>query len=478
MFEINYTAEPTLAQFHACDAPVRGIMGPIGSGKSVGCCIEIISRAARQAPDSTGVRRTRWAAIRNSYPELKSTTIKTWQEWAPSTICPITFGAPIEGWMRWGLPDGTMAELNILFLALDRPDDVKKLLSLELTGVWVNEAREMDRSIVQAAFSRTGRYPAKRVAETTWSGLIMDTNPPDTDHWWYVQAEQKKPEDWKFFRQPGVRDDTGRVVEYLANPKAENVRNQPLGFTYWSRQVSGADPEWVRVHCCGEYGSVFAGKGVYQGIFNEFIHVARTPLGIYKGMPLCCGFDFGLTPAFVLGQVTPSGQLRILRELVCERGGIKQFVSDAVKPMLNMYFAGMPMVSTGDPAGAQGSQADEMTCLRQLELLGIPTRPAPTNEFLARRQAVIDRLTRMIDGKPALVIDKSCEMVIKGFMGGYMFERVQVTGEERYKDVPSKNRFSHPAEALQYLVLGVDTVPMARGKVAPPAPANPWGGMV
>ena len=62
---------------------VRGIMGPIGSGKSVACCAEIMMRSCEQAPGRDGVRRTRWAIIRNTYPELKSTTIKTWLDWFP-----------------------------------------------------------------------------------------------------------------------------------------------------------------------------------------------------------------------------------------------------------------------------------------------------------------------------------------------------------------------------------------------------------
>ena len=42
----------------------------------------------------------------------------------------------------------------IIFLALDQPKDVKKLLSLELTGVFINEAREISKDIVDACFDR------------------------------------------------------------------------------------------------------------------------------------------------------------------------------------------------------------------------------------------------------------------------------------------------------------------------------------
>ena len=38
--------------------------------------------------------------------------------------------------------------------------------------------------------------------------------------------------------------------------------------------------------------------------------------------------------------------------------------------------------------------------------------------------------------------------------GGYQFKRVQVTGDERYRDVPDKSPYSHVAEAAQYLLVG------------------------
>lgn len=74
---IEYNAEPTAIKFHADDSFFRGIRGPIGSGKSVMCAVEIYRRAMQQAPTSNGVRYSRWAVVRNTYPELKSTTIKT-----------------------------------------------------------------------------------------------------------------------------------------------------------------------------------------------------------------------------------------------------------------------------------------------------------------------------------------------------------------------------------------------------------------
>ena len=42
MTEINYTASPTMVRFHNSDAFVRSLFGPIGSGKSVACVIEML----------------------------------------------------------------------------------------------------------------------------------------------------------------------------------------------------------------------------------------------------------------------------------------------------------------------------------------------------------------------------------------------------------------------------------------------------
>ncbi len=59
--EIVYTAGPTFQKFHASMARRRDIMGPIGSGKSTGMCMELMRRAQQQARGSDGIRRTRFA---------------------------------------------------------------------------------------------------------------------------------------------------------------------------------------------------------------------------------------------------------------------------------------------------------------------------------------------------------------------------------------------------------------------------------
>ena len=60
----------------------------------------------------------------------------------------------------------------------------------------------------------------------------------------------------------------------------------------------------------------------------------------------------------------------------------------------------------------------------------------------------------MIDGEPGLLLSPHCRVLRKGFAGGYHYARVRMSGDDRYHDRADKNEFSHPHDALQYVMLG------------------------
>jgi len=453
--QVNYFPPgPVAASFHNDNSFIRGLMGPVGSGKSSACCSEIVMRAIRQKPWFDGVRRSRWAIIRNTYPELKSTTIKTWQTWFPQNVAPIRWDTPITSFMRIeDIGDGTAMELEVIFLALDSEMDTGKLRSLELTGIWINEGSEIPKGVFDMCTQRVGRYPSKLKGGPSWTGVIIDTNPPDDDHWYYNFATQDTPKNWAFFQQPGglYRTEDG---EYVPNPEAENIDNLPGGHQYYLNQVAGKTEGWINVFLMGNYGTTADGKPVFAE-WNDRIHVSDKKLEPVRGIPLILGWDFGLTPACIIGQQMPNGRLQILEEIISEDMGIRQFASDVVKPILNNKYNGFARFSVGDPAGAIRAQTDERTCFMELLELGLFTEPAPTNDFLPRRESVAFFLTRMIDGGPGFLLDPSCTTLRKGFNGRYRYERLKSSGQARYRDRPVKDGFSHPHDALQYLCLRV-----------------------
>ena len=444
---------PNAAAFHQSDSFVRGLMGPVGSGKSSSCCVEIVARAIRQKASPDGIRRSRWLIIRNTYPELKSTTIKTWETWFPSNVAPIKWDTPITSTMKINnIGDGTGMELEVLFMALDRPTETGKLRSLELTGAWINEASEIPKEIFDMVTQRVGRFPSKLLGGPSWTGIILDTNPCDDDHWYYKLAEEERPEQWEFFRQPGGLYKEGE--DYKPNPDAENILNLPDGHNYYIRQLPSKDDDWINVFLLGNYGSTRDGKPVYPE-FNDKVHTLDKNVEAERGLPLVLGWDFGLTPACVIMQVTARGKIIILDELVSEDMGIRQFANEVVKPHLVTKYVGFQWFSAGDPAGNIRAQTDERTCLQELLEAGIATEPAPTNDFIPRREAVAFFLTRMADGHPAFALNPRCTWLRKGFLGRYKYERLKTSGPARYKDRPVKDMTSHIQDALQYACLRV-----------------------
>lgn len=425
-------------------------MGPVGSSKSSACCIDIFSRACNQQAYN-GVRKSRWAVIRNTYPELKSTTIKTWMEWFPFGV--MKWDAPISCRITQDLPDKTRVEMEVLFFPLDRPEEIGKLKSLELTGAWINEAGEVAKPVFDMCTQRVGRYPPKRMGGPSWTGVLLDTNPPDDDHWYYRLAEKERPKEWDFFKQPGGLKDVGG--EYVPNPDAENISNLPGGHNYYLRQVAGKKKEWIKVFLLGTYGSVVDGKPVYPE-YNDDLHCKS--IKPIEGLPLIIGFDYGLTPAVAICQLTSRGQFRVLDELCADGMGIQQFARDVVKPHLSLNYPKYSFQAVGDPSGMSRSDTDEKTCFMILAEQGIPAVPAASNNFTARREAVSSYLTRMSDGQPCFLVDPKAEMIRKGMNGRYGFKRVQISGDERYRDEPDKNMYSHPCEATQYSALYSQTM--------------------
>jgi hypothetical protein len=232
---VRYVAPPTISRMLDSDAFVRVVVGPLGSGKSSGCIMEIIRRAMEQAPSPDGIRRTRFAIVRNTYRELQDTTRKTFEQWVPDSLG------------RWDEAEFSFrmrfsdVDCEVLFRALDKPKDVKKVLSLELTGCYFNELREISKAVFDGVQGRVGRFPSKAQGGPTWFGVWADTNPWHTGHWGY-KLFREAPEGFELFKQPG-----GRA------PDAENLENLPAG--YYERLCHGKDAEWISVYVDAEYGT-------------------------------------------------------------------------------------------------------------------------------------------------------------------------------------------------------------------------------
>jgi len=424
-------------------------------------CFEIMRRAGEQKHGPDKVRHSRWAIIRNTYRELMDTTLKTWLYWFEEG----RFGPFRRGDMTHRIRVNDI-DLEVIFRALDRPDDVKKLLSLELTGAWVNEAREIPKGVVDSLSDCVERFPNIESGGCTWSGVIMDTNAPDDDSWWYRMAEEETPLGWEFWKQPGgLLEIDGKFV---VNEKAENLKN--LAPNYYLKRMAGKKDGHIRVYYCSQYGFFVDGRPVYPEYVDN-LHCTDEILKPVPGIPITVGLDFGLTPAAVFGQLLPNGRKIWFDELVTEDMGTKRF-AEILAPKMRGEYKDFEFEVWGDPSGDNRSQTDETTPFEILREEGIHAKPAPSNDWLLRRESVAVPLSRLFDGKPGLLISPRCKVLRKGMGGGYCLRRVKIVGEDRYRDKPEKDRFSHVCEAGQYEMLGTGGGTAVVGK--PKIQKNPF----
>lgn len=360
---------------------------------------------------------------------------------------------------------GHTIEAEVIFLALDSPlSDVQKVLSLDATTFWFNEAREIPKAIVDAATGRVGRYPSVAQGGCTYAGILLDTNSPDTDHWWYTLAERDtstepgrqmlesmyeaeqelramgalRPDQplFEFFHQPGGR-----------HKDAENIPNLRPG--YYQFAMAGKSKDWIKVYVDGEYGYVQDGRPVH-GDYVDSVHCK--PCKFVAGRPLIVGMDFGLTPAATFLQMMSTGQWRCIGELCATSMGITRFAG-VLKREMQQRFGNVEATFWGDPSGDDRDQ-DENKAFELLAAEKIIARPAPSQDPSVRREAMAGPLRRMIDGEPGFIIDPSAVMTRKGLAGKFRYRRVQVVGDARFEDKPEKNEFSHPVESAEYGLLG------------------------
>ena len=455
-----------LAEFAQSNRHVDLIMGPLGSGKTHVACARIIRHAQEQKQSTLdGLRKTRFAIVRNSYPDLKRSTIRTWLEVVPEHIYGrMNWSVPPTHRLRWA---DVLSEVD--FLALDKPEDIRKLRSTEYTGCFFNELPFIPKEIFDEASSRL-RYPPQSEGGATWRGIIADANAPDEDHWTAIMTGMvdvppglsddeahvigRWPEDWGFHVQPPAliekMDDAGRILGYEINPHAENLEN--LDSDYYRKQVVGKSKAWIDSRLMVRVALVVEGSAVWP-MFRSETHVAPLPMPPHLSYEIDVGLDFGRQPAAIFGQ-NINQRVVVLAELLGNNEGAVNF-APKVRRFMAQRFPDHEIKRFrfwGDPKGQDKTQVDERTAYEIFETNGLRVRPAPVkmNMLETRISAVANLLNEMYDGRPRFVLSPACR-TLKVAMAGRYYNEKDETGELK----PCKDRFSHPADALQYLVLGM-----------------------
>lgn len=449
---LNYRPSPTGQDFLKSKAFLKIIMGPVGGGKSTVALMDLVQRAVEQEPfDNT--RRTKFVILRNTIAQLKATVKPMMDTWFV-TMTKGTMGQ----WRlsenvfeaRFKMPDNTIVHSEFVLMAADTPEDVRRLLSLECSAAWVEEAREVDPEVFAGLQGRTNRFPARIAGGVTQPGVICSTNPPPVGGFWHkfiVEPEKGK----EVFLQPAALLDDGQL-----NPEAENLEN--LAPDYYENLISGKTEDWVNVYLKNQFGAGDMGRPIYRASFKKSFHVSQKKLmPIMQTLaPLLIGMDNGLQAAATIGQKDARGRVNILAECFVgedETIGVETFLDRRLIPMLIDKFPQFRRENIQmrlDPACWQRSQVDERTIAMAVAARGFVPLKASTNDPERRIQAVEGLLALQIDGGPGLLIDPSCTHTINTLEWGHRYKRPP---SGVFSTQVEKNHYSHAGDSIQYLCL-------------------------
>ena len=199
------------------------------------------------------------------------------------------------------------------------------------------------------------------------------------------------------------------------------------------------------------------GKPVYMN-WTDVFHLAKKDEEAHKSYPLICGYDCtGRHQAWVINQWLPNGRFHTYDELYSEDTDVRTFLREVVKPFMWANYNGLPMRVIADPAGKRRGDTDSRNAFLEAKSQGVTLHPAYSNTWDARYGAVNRLLIASpIDGRGRYQLNPRCKILHKGFLGEYRLDRVQVSGQERFRDEPAKNKASHPHDGLQYSVMGTE----------------------
>jgi hypothetical protein len=433
---------------------VRVIMGPVGSGKTTALIMEILRRGIEQKPGPDGIRRTRWAIVRQTLSQMKMTILLDMLSW-------FRLFATYKVSEQLVTLEFNDVRIEIYLIPLEEEEDQKRLLSMQLTGCAMNECTELSIDLVSAISGRCGRFPSKADGGPTWFGVIGDCNAPTEGSDWWKMMEEDRPHDWQVFRQPSG-----------LSPEAENVENLPD--RYYERLAENPNADWVRRYVNCEYGEDPSGVAVFRDCFRRSFHTVER-LEPVTGKTIIIGQDFGRSPCSLICQPDHRGRLLVLEEVLAEDIGLETHVTRALKPAIySDRYAGHLFAAVGDPSGVAKGNFLEEDSFDVLRRLGIPAFPAPTNAVESRLAAVESLLFQQRDGGPALVIDRQrCPMLVRALNGAYRYARNQAG---LTKPLPEKlHPASDLADALQYvcLVLNAGIVNFIAKRIRPKLKAPP-----
>lgn len=447
-----FPSGPVARAFVLDPAPVTLICGPWGSGKTTALFVKLLLCACAVPPSPVdGVRYARVAVVRDTYRNLETNTIPSWQERFPKDMGKWKGGGggePGAHVIDFVLEDDTTLHLEVLFVAVGDHNVKQFCDGLQITAAAFNGLDELPPEILKYMRPRTGRWPPPQHRPANWKlyvpywrKLMGDMNAPELDNWTVVDFQTEKKPSHELFLQPGGDES-----------EAENLENLPDG--YYRELAEGEEDWWVERFVNNKFGYSRKGTPVYTK-FNPKIHVAASELKYDPKRLLVIGLDAQKDACGVSMQRKFSGRLEWLRlhqppeRMTAEPFG-KWLAADVALHYPNIGHFEFSL----DPSGFDPNGVTDYTWA---EVFGrafglgdewfLYVKRAPTNDLDPRIGCVGKAL---METDAFAICPVGCQPLIRAFMSGYRHGDSTTHGDEIQTADPIKNEWSHKMEAGQY----------------------------
>lgn len=478
---------------------ICGIIGPVGSGKTMTAAQKLLRVGALQRgvkDERTGItrRRARCGVIRESYPNIEANVLKSWFNLVPEEEGKFSWRAPyvhtFSKVLRRDQVDGRpidILDMEVEFRAIGDKTVEEITRGWEINAAWIDEYDLQPPQLLSFLTGRVGRFSDMDASLVVDPQIIASLNMPYIDNHAYKLLVDEELGELDPNKDPDLAAALNgrKLVECFIQPdalseKAENIHNLAGGRGYYvlqaaaNKNVPGYSDRMIR----NKPIPMQFGQPVNPGF--QYVDHVREGLEFDPRRKLIVGMDQGLFAAAVALQRDPMGNIRTLRERVFMREDGKALADigptafgNAVKAMLAEHFPDVRedwIRVVCDPAAFNGGDRvdNEVDWVRAVaKVLGLKIHRAKSNSPNLRNSAIWNAM----DKRGGYLVDKRCKHLIKAHLGGYRYAKAEMAatgtggGEVKGHLEIANTIYTHVADAEQYGALeGEHVISDIRGR--------------
>jgi len=446
---VQFNLTPKQREFLNLPHRYRLFLGGVGSGKTTAGCLEVI-RVCLFYPGSQVL------VMRKTARELEKTTLQVLEELLLQLNEEVG-GKKVKFYLDKST-DGQYflvkslyrdGEIGHSFIYWTGADKVDKIQGMNLSGFFVDEAREIEQEFFDVLRSRL-RNP--RGPRRGWLASL----PPPSGHWLdrlFLQGEGGEEYGYihaTTFDNPNLPQD---FIEDIMRYDERIYRELVLGEQIPSAVGGPIITNFSKKH------HVLAGDRLKEKL-DELGRLYGERLHVYRGI------DFGYHhPACVWGTFDSKGRFIVLREYIGEKMTLNEFLGKITA--IDAQEGWRVLADFHDPHSTYTTDLFTVDRVEIMKEKGL--HPVPASCRFEDGIHMLQKLFgTLIFGEPMLQLSERCRLLILGFEGEYCWDR---TGTKVRDSI-----VVHLVDALRYMVMGLWGRLSSNMSVTVPKKEKRWSG--